>query len=204
MTTLIIARHGNTFAPGDTVTYVGGRTDLPLAPSGEEQARAIGRYLREHALTPDVVYCSGLQRTRQTAEIAIRESGVSNPVFPLEIFNEIDYGPDENKPRETIIERIGELALTDWDEHSIVPPGWNFDPEAAKKNWLDFAEHIRAHEDNETVLVVTSNGIARYAPYIMDEPAAFFAAYKPKMATGALSIFHYLGGWNLQAWSMKP
>ncbi|HRQ61108.1 MAG TPA: histidine phosphatase family protein [Alphaproteobacteria bacterium] len=90
MTTLIIARHGNTFGPGDTVTYVGGRTDLPLVESGVEQAKALGRYLREHRLIPDVVYSSNLQRTQETARIAVKESGITNPVFPLDIFNEID------------------------------------------------------------------------------------------------------------------
>lgn len=204
MTTLIIARHGNTFGPGDTVTYVGGRTDLPLVESGMEQARAIGRFLRENDMIPDVVYCSALQRTRQTAEIAIKESGVSNPVFPLDIFNEIDYGPDENKTREDIVARIGEQALIDWDEKSIIPDGWAFDPEAVKKNWINFTDHIRTHEDDETILVVTSNGIARFAPYIMDEPAAFFNEHKPKMATGAISTFHYLGMWNLGIWNLKP
>ncbi len=189
MTTLIIARHGNTFGPADTVTYVGGRTDLPLVESGILQAKAIGRYLRENRMIPDVVYSSHLQRTYDSAKIAIKESGITNPVFQLDIFNEIDYGPDENKTREEIVARIGEQALLDWDERSVVPDGWKIDPQAVIKNWKDFAEQIRAHDDNETVLVVTSNGIARFAPYITGDYEGFAASHKPKMATGALSIF---------------
>ncbi|HAO37083.1 MAG TPA: histidine phosphatase family protein, partial [Hyphomonas sp.] len=38
MARLIIVRHGNTFDKGDTVTRVGGRTDLPLSASGLAQA----------------------------------------------------------------------------------------------------------------------------------------------------------------------
>ncbi len=205
MTTLLIARHGNTFAPGDTVTYVGGRTDLPLVESGKEQARKIGHYLKDNRLIPDVIYSSGLQRAQETAKIAVKESGVSNPVFTLDIFNEIDYGPDENKTREDIIARIGEQPLKDWDDNSTPPPGWAIDPDTIIKNWIDFADHAQAHDDNETILVVTSNGIARFAPYITGDYPAFRAAHSPKMSTGGLSVFKYENsGWVLKGWNIKP
>ena len=41
MTTLIIARHGNTFDKGDIPTRVGARTDLPLVEKGRAQAKAL-------------------------------------------------------------------------------------------------------------------------------------------------------------------
>jgi len=77
-TTLLIARHGNTFGPNETVTYVGGRTDLPLVESGKEQAKAIGRYLKDGRLIPDVIYSSALQRTQDTAKIAVKASPLKN------------------------------------------------------------------------------------------------------------------------------
>jgi len=204
-TTLLIARHGNTFGPGDTVTYVGGRTNLPLVDSGKEQARAIGRYLKDGRLIPDVIYSSHLQRTQETAAIAVKESGISNPVFTLDIFNEIDYGPDENKTREEIIARIGEKALIDWDEHNIIPPGWTASADEIIKNWVEFADHARAHDDNETILVVTSNGIARFAPYITGDYPGFLTRHSPKMSTGGLSIFKFIGGkWVIEGWNIKP
>ena len=52
MTTLIIARHGNTFGPEDTPTRVGARTDVPLVGSGLEQGRALGRWLKAQGLRP--------------------------------------------------------------------------------------------------------------------------------------------------------
>jgi probable phosphoglycerate mutase len=205
MTTLIIARHGNTFGPNDTVTYVGGRTDLPLVEKGVEQAKALGRYLRDNRLIPDVVYSSSLKRTQETARIAVKESGVTNPVFALDIFNEIDYGPDENRPAAEVQARIGEEALKNWDEHGIAPPGWIVDPAQIIRNWLGFADQIRAHDDNETVLVVTSNGIARFAPHITGDYEGFKAAYSPKLATGALGKFVFEGGrWVVKDWGLKP
>lgn len=203
MTTLIIARHGNTFGPDDTPTRVGARTDLPLVEKGIEQAKAIGCYLRDNRLIPDAVYSSSLQRTIQTAEIAIKESGFSNPVFALDIFNEIDYGPDENKTEDEVIARIGAQAIKDWDERGIVPPGWNADPAQIIKNWIAFADQIRAHDDNETAMVVTSNGIARFAPHITGDFEGFRHTHPLKLATGAMAIFKYDSGWKLQDWNLR-
>lgn len=206
MTTLIIARHGNTFEAGQTPTRVGARTDLPLTQKGEEQARALGRYLAEQRLIPDVVYSSNLQRTIQTAKIAIKESGFTNPVFQLDIFNEIDYGPDENKPEDEVFARIGEQAIKDWDEFAKAPDGWIVEPQEIIKNWIDFADQISAHDDNETVLVVTSNGTARFAPYITGNFEAFSRDFDIKLSTGALAILKHGrdSGWRVECWNVKP
>ena len=205
MTTLIIARHGNTFDKGDIVTRVGGRTDLPLVEKGREQAKAIGRYLQKNRLIPDVVYSSNLQRTYDTAQIAIQESGVTNPIFQLDIFNEIDYGPDENKPEEEVVARIGKEAIDAWDKDAIVPDGWKVDPEQLIKYWHDFADQIKAHDDNETVLVVTSNGTARFAPYITEKYEDFIKTYTLKLSTGAIGILEFSEGvWQVKAWNIRP
>ncbi|NCT41787.1 MAG: histidine phosphatase family protein [Alphaproteobacteria bacterium] len=204
-TTLIIARHGNTFGPNDTPTRVGRHTDLPLVESGIEQAKAIGKHLKENRLIPDVVYTSDLQRTVQTASIAIKESGVSNPFFKLEMFNEIDYGPDENKVEADVIARIGEQAIKDWDDHAKAPDGWKVDPAQIIKNWEEFAEQICAFDDDETALIVTSNGIARFAPYITGDFDGFRKEHKIKLSTGALGILKHEGGvWRCEGWNIKP
>lgn len=205
MTTLIIARHGNTFEAGEPPRRVGGRTDLPLTQKGYEQARAIGRYLKANKMIPDVVYVSNLIRTQETAKTAIKESGVTNPIFTLDIFNEIDYGPDENKTEDEVIARIGAQAIKDWDERGIVPAGWLADPDAIIKSWQGFADQAYTHDDNETVLVVTSNGIARFAPHITGDYEGFLAAHSPKLATGALGILkHDSSGWRVEGWNIKP
>lgn len=204
-TTLIIARHGNTFGPDDTPTRVGLHTDLPLVDSGIEQAKRMGRYLSENKMIPDTVYTSDLQRTVQTAQIAIKESGVSNPFFKLEMFNEIDYGPDENKPEADVIARIGAQAIKDWDERAIAPEGWNVDPDKIVHSWLEFAEQISAFDDNETALIVTSNGIARFAPHITGDFDGFTKDHNIKLSTGALGILKCEDRvWRCEGWNIKP
>ncbi len=205
MTTLIIARHGNTFEPGELPRRVGTHTDLPLTEKGREQARAIGRYLKENELVPEVTYSSKLQRTIETGEIAAKEAGFPQPAYQLDIFNEIDYGPDENKTEDEVIARLGEQALKDWDESATVPEGWVVDPEEIIQNWQGFADQIRIHDDGEVALVVTSNGIARFAPHLTGDFEGFRAEHSIKISTGALCIFHYVDDrWIIKEWNLKP
>jgi broad specificity phosphatase PhoE len=81
-----LIRHGAT-----EWTHTGqhtGRTDLPLLPEGEEQARHLGDVLR--GIRFDAVWSSDLTRALRTAELA----GFANPtVTPL--LREFDYGEYE-------------------------------------------------------------------------------------------------------------
>ncbi len=214
MTTLIIARHGNTFEEGDAPRRAGARTDLPLVEKGRLQARAIGQYLQEHDLIPDVIYSSTLQRTKQTARLALESAGISLPVYALDIFNEIDYGPDENQPEDVVLSRIGAKALRDWEERAIVPQGWLAEPEEIIQNWQRFAHNITKTHDTvtdevmdikETVVVVTSNGIARFAPYITDNFENFAKNYPLKLKTGSIGILLFSKGkWVVLDWNIVP
>lgn len=204
MTTLIIARHGNTFNASDMPTRVGARTDLPLVDSGREQARKLGVYLKVQNLTPEITYSSQLKRTIETAEIALKQTGFPQPVYPLEIFNEIDYGVDENQTEDKVITRIGAQAIKDWDAHGIVPQGWKFNPEDCIQNWKNFAAHIIS-DAQDVILVVTSNGIARFAPHITGNFQNFAANHNIKLSTGALGILEYVDNqWITKGWNIKP
>ena len=204
MTQLIIMRHGNTFGPDDTPTYVGANTDLPLVESGKDQARNCGMWLHAKRIVPEIVYASCLRRTIETAEIATAQLGLNLPVHSDPIFDEIDYGPDENKSKEEVVARIGKQALKDWDEHGTVPEGWNVNPNDIIHNWQRFAVHIFTQEQ-KTVLVCTSNGIARFAPSLTGDYELFKKNYDIKMATGAISILSFENDrWSVKEWNVKP
>jgi len=204
-TTLLIARHGNTFSPGDVITRVGARTDMPLSPSGMEQGRKLGLYLKEKNMLPDVVFTSALLRTRQTAEQAFAAADISRETNINPLFNEIDYGIDENRPEPEVVARLGADALKSWDEDAIVPNGWKVDVPAIIKGWLDFGKQIARDHAGKTVLVVTSNGIARFAPYLTGDFAAFRRDHKLKISTGALCVFaHEADVWKVEEWNVKP
>jgi broad specificity phosphatase PhoE len=85
---LVLLRHGDTeWALAGRHT---GRTDVPLLPAGEEQARAAGRRLA--GLAPAAVFCSPLTRARRTAELAGFGAGTVDDALA-----EWDYGPVEGR-----------------------------------------------------------------------------------------------------------
>ena len=204
MTDIYIVRHGNTFDKGDTITRVGARTELPLSSSGETQAEALALHFM--AVVPagfGAAYCSALQRTRQTADaiLAVRETRPT--LETLEFLREVDYGVDENQPEEAVIARIGEAALAAWDADAVPPPGWDVDPEAVKSAWRDLLQSIAASEAEAPVLIVTSNGIARF---VLDAVTDFETQPETiKLKTGAYGHLRTSGdAVRLLSWNVRP
>ncbi len=205
MTILIVARHGNTFAPGETPRRVGVRTDLPLTEKGIEHGLNLGAYLKKINLLPDRIYTSQLQRTLQMARYINESAGLSLQPQAMPIFNELDYGPDENRTEEDVIARIGEQALSNWEEKALMPPGWSPSAETLIKNWASFSQHITATQPDKTVMVITSNGIARFALTLGGNFDAARTQFGLKLATGAFGILEHDGeNWSLQSWNVRP
>jgi probable phosphoglycerate mutase len=194
---IVLVRHGNTFSPGDVVTRVGARTDLPLVASGIEQAFALGVSLRREGIQFDRAFCSPLRRTRETAEALFEALGYRPPLTEADALTEIDHGPDENQPEANVRARLGEAALRAWDEEAIPPPDWGIDPAAKGRAWSQF--HAGAWA-GEVRLVVTSNGAARFALTDYGRPPL------PKLRTGALGriVFDAQGGVTVEAWDVRP
>lgn len=206
MTQLLIARHGNTFSPDDIVRRVG-TTDLDLVESGLVQGQKLGAYLKQNNLIPDVIFTSKLKRAIQTAEQAQNILSTNLPIETLSIFNEIDYGPDENQPEEQVVARVGSEALKAWESEAKVPVGWNVNPLDIIENWRGFGDLLRTKYKGKKILVVTSNGIARFAPYLTNDFISFTTQHNIKISTGALCVFenHSTSNvWECIQWNVKP
>lgn len=204
-TILIVARHGNTFGPGDVVTRVGGRTDLPLVESGLEQGRKLGRHLAAHNLIPDFIFTSEMQRTIQTAAQACVSMQRDIPFQELTIFNEIDYGPDENRPEAEVRARVGEEAIRRWDEQAIAPADWIVDVPGLKQAWRDFGDLLLEEFRGQVVLLVTHNGIARFADALTSAGQSIYGDKGMKLGTGAFGVFEHDGkAWTCTDWNVKP
>lgn len=201
-TRIIICRHGNTFDKGDIVTRVGARTDLALSQSGKVQAEKLKQYFNT-AHSPykfERAFCSELRRTRETAQKILT---ANHPAKLLEksFLKEIDYGVDENQPETDVVARIGKQAITDWDSNATVPDGWHVDAEQIRADWgAFFLEMSKIPGD---VLVVTSNGIARFCLDVVDDFA--IAIPSIKLATAAFGVIKCESGetkmtdWNVKA-----
>ncbi len=204
-TRIIIARHGNTFTKDQTPTRVGGRTDLDLVES--ERGTNLGLYLKKFDLVPDMVYAAPLKRTTKTAKLAIEAIGKDIPFELDDSFVEIDYGPDENKTEDEVIARIGQEAIDKWNESAIVPDGWKVSVEGIIDAWNNFAAKVEKKFKNKTVMVVSSNGIIRFAPYLTGDFEGFCLEHDIKVGTGNVCVFEKEEGdkhWKCTAWNIKP
>lgn len=202
MAMIYCVRHGNTFLPGEEPRRVGGRTDLPLVPSGETQAINLGRYFSNLGISFSSVFSSPLSRTRRTAELIISTTRQNlKPEF-LEFLREIDYGPDENKLESDVRLRLGEESIDLWESDGIVPQGWLLEPETLTNNWRLFFKQ-QAHLKECNVLVVTSNGIARFALNACDRIDATISSRK--IRTGAFGCIEVTQGQViLRQWDRRP
>ena len=153
----VIVRHGNTFEAGEPPRRIGARTDLPLTATGMAQAEALGRHFAGMDWRFARVLTSPLLRTRQTAAAILRHLRGPAPQT-ADWLREIDHGPDEDRDEDAVRARIGQAALTAWNDHARPPPGWQVDADARIAAW----RKVLATDSGPTLLV-TSNGAARFA-----------------------------------------
>ena len=157
----VLVRHGNTFAATEKPRRIGARTDLPLTEQGREQAHALGAYFARQGLVFKKALVSPLMRTRQTAEAILGHQPAPVAMENPDFLREIDHGPDEDREEDAVLARIGAGALRAWDAHAHAPPGWLVDADARIGAWQSlFAAPPPA---DAPVLIVTSNGAARFA-----------------------------------------
>lgn len=199
MARLFIVRHGNTFDKGDTVTRVGARTDLPLSVSGREQAQKLATHFAGTRFS--TALCSPLSRTRQTARAILRERSDNPALLIAPFLTEIDYGPDENQPEEAVAARLGP-ALEAWDRDAVPPPGWLVDPAALRAGWRALLARAAELPETATALIVTSNGIARFLPDVVDEAPANLDRKLKTGAWGELIVTPARS--QLLTWNQRP
>lgn len=199
MTKILLARHGNTFRPGDTPVWVGAREDLPLVESGETQARALGEALADAGLTPSRIVCGPLRRTRRAAEIVAGLTGYEGEPAIDDRLKEIDYGSWGGKSNDEIAAEFGIEALETWDRHHRRPPGADWSPDEATLK----ANALAAMRDAATTpltLVVTSNGVLRYMHGALDGPDS-----NAKVKTGHVCAADIGSGTGTRLfWNEKP
>jgi probable phosphoglycerate mutase len=133
-TRLLLVRHGAAaVAPegGEPLGLLDGFNDPPLAPSGREQAAAVGARL---ALDPpDRIFVSGLTRTVETAAPLVEASGLEPTEVPE--LREVHLGewdhqyPHKMAGRDPLVGRI--LAEQRWDVIPGAEPAADFSARVA-------------------------------------------------------------------------
>lgn len=193
----VIVRHGNTFTSGEPPRRIGSPTDLPLTESGQIQADALGQHFAALGWRFASVLTSPLMRTRDTASAILRHLPDSPAPQPTDWLREIDHGPDEDQPEAAVLARIGADALAAWDDDGVPPPGWIVEPELRLAAWRAlFAQ------DDGPVLLVTSNGAARFALLA----SGLLGSGSLKLPTGSFGALQRQadGELQLECWGVRP
>ncbi len=205
MRKLIIARHGNTFDKDDTILRVGLRTDLPLSASGITQAQQLGKFLKINAPNISQAFCSELQRTAETARIALSYLDAPLKATPLSWLNEADYGIDDGQPEESVIKRLGQEAIDNFNEKNILPKDWSLNIKELKAQIAQLAQKLKNDEANSVYFLVTSNGIAKFFLSLLNEQQQLTEITSKKMRTGSISIFNSQNDeWHIECWGIRP
>lgn len=205
---LLLARHGNTFGPGDKVVMAGSSNDLPLVQRGGEQAEALGKYLLAQNLVPTVVCAGPLRRQHRTAEIIMECSGIPGEPLKDDRLNEVNYGPWTGLSDDEVIEKFGKNAIENWQKQSQFPENWPEQESDVRQRVSDFANDLLKNwiEDENTVLAVSSNGVLRY--FLTLAKGAFEKAVEDgtfKVKTGHLCQMSYTNGaWSVDFWNKNP
>jgi len=206
---LVLARHGNTFEPGQRVVWVGSQNDLPLSARGLAQAKELGEACRANAIMFDGILSGPLNRTRDYAEIVREALNHASPVKVDERLNEIDYGSWSGLSDEDVIRKFGAADLESWNRFGRWPEhsDWGQSPDQIMGEIEEFCAALApklAHGLN--FLAVTSNGRLKF--FLKMIPEAFASAKQREeltVKTGNVSIFSLKPGtkefrsldWNL-------
>jgi len=151
---LLLARHGESVWNAEKRFQ--GHTDIALSDRGRAQAEALGRALRGYKVA--AAYVSPFHRARETAELALRESGISPTI--IEELRELSLGDWEGCTVEEVRAREGDPYRA-WlrAPHDCPPPGGEPLPVVSERVRAAVDRIAAAHPNGEDVLVVSHGGV---------------------------------------------
>lgn len=190
---LVLLRHGETeWSRSGQHT---GRTDIPLTPHGEEQARAVAAALADFSFV--LTLSSPLQRACRTAELAGLTPEIDDDLL------EWDYGGYEGLTTSEIREHLG----YDWSvfRDGVVPgetPGETVEEVAGRASRV-VKRALAAMEDGDVALVGHGHCSRVLATVFLQQEPRMGA--KLLLDAGSLSVLEYereepaIRAWNVPA-----
>ena len=140
MVTIIFESHGTTFDNENHLSS--GHFDIELSPLGKRQAKELGeRYKNEKF---DAIFCSDLQRSYKTAELAFAKRDF--PILKDKRLRECDYGDLTRRPSEKVEpEKANRVA-------NPFPNGESY--EQASKRIKDFLKDLLKKYDSKKIMII--------------------------------------------------
>lgn len=148
MVTIVFESHGTTL---DNEAHLSsGHNDVALSPLGEKQAKELGERYKDQAF--DAVFCSDLQRSYKTAEIAF---GNRFPIVKDKRLRECDYGALTKYPSDEV-----EVLKV---EHITVPFPNGESYEDCMKRMKEFLDELRAkYDDRHKMVMIIGHRATQY------------------------------------------
>lgn len=182
---VILIRHGQT--EWNLLQKYQGQTDIPLTDLGRNQAQRAGEYLANNE-NIEVLYCSDLSRTRETAEIVGRIVGLT-PTCDARL-RELSFGEWEGLTFNQVYEKYPE-EFNNWynDAFKInVPGGESFD-QLIKRAMEAVKEIIEKYSG--TVAIVTHGGVIKA---ILSQSEAKSDLWQTGVEPGSITILDISNG----------
>ncbi len=156
----LLIRHGQSTANASGVWQ--GQMEFPLSEEGREQARQAGKALAGERI--DAIYSSPLGRAFETAEIIARETGIGDPVVPVEGLMERRGGSLEgtsHAEREARNPELTEKFLSLPEEERWTLVGAETDEEVLARFEAAISGIRARHAGGDKIVVVSHGGVMR-------------------------------------------
>jgi broad specificity phosphatase PhoE len=179
---LLLARHGESLWNAERRFQ--GSSDIALSARGRAQAEALARGLHGYRLR--AAYVSPFRRARETAELALRGTGV--PLVVMEELRELSLGTWEGCTVDEVRARDGDPYVA-WVRapHDCPPPGGEPLPVVSERVRAGLDRIVSAHPDGEDVLVVAHGGvISVYACHLLG--CSFNQLWRLRVDNASLTI----------------
>ena len=215
ITTLLLVRHGESVAniaasyaevhELEVIAAPSRDADVPLSPTGLEQAAALGRWLAARDAPPSAVWVSSYLRARQTAQLALDTAGMAPPVRVDERLRDRELGILDLLTSRGVEARYPEeAARRRWvGKFYYRPPGG--------ESWADVALRLRSvlddaeRRDDGVLLVVAHDALVMLMLYLYlglsEAELMEFALQNTVTNASVTTLVRSEDGWTLENFS---
>jgi len=182
-TTLLLVRHGVTQQSVEHRFSGVNGFDPPLIELGQRQARAAAQELARRG-GADVIVCSPLQRTRQTAAIITEHLGLGEPIV-VDGLAEADFGEWDSLNFAEVKERWPDELAAWMSSFEVAPPGGESFATVRRRVDAARAELVHRFPRQRVLAVSHVTPIKVLVQHVLEAPAS--SAYRFELAPCSLT-----------------
>ncbi len=174
MSTLILLRHGQ--SQWNLENRFTGWTDVPLTPSGEQDAASAAAVLKD--FTIDLAFTSRLQRASRTLDIMLAALGQHPPIERDSALNERHYGDLQGLDKGETAAKYGADQVKLWRRsYATPPPNGESMQDCARRTLPFFLQYVFPHVVAGKTVIISAHGnslrpIVKQLRGLSDEEAA--------------------------------